>query len=923
MTADGFTWDSALVGRVAEQAALADLLATVADRSATVVVHGDVGTGKSTLLRWLAGEAAEQKMTVVEATGVEFERELAFGGLTAVLRPLLVQLDDLGPAQRSALEVAMGVEPGEASALTTYGAALALLSLAAEERPVLVLVDDAQWVDRASLASLLFAAQRAGVDRVGFVFAQRAGVRCLLDDTGFDRLELAGIGRAAATGLLGPFGVVPAVADRCWELTGGNPLALIEGARGLTPRQRTGHDPVPPALPVTDRLLEAFRARLDELPTGTVDALAVAALETDGDPAVVAAALAACGRSAADLDPAERHGLLTLDGGRWRWHHPLLRSAVHQGADGPWRRQVHRALADVLRRTGRDERALWHMTETIVGPDDDLAASLASLAAAAQRRGAMASAAAAHEAAARLSTDVDVADERLLAAAGARWAAGDLAGPVELLEDRVAAVGSVATRTRMILLMSQARMWVDGLAPAIDRLEVQAAAYADEDRASAAYLLLQVCVGRMSTLDAHRSVETAERAVALAAGSGDPVIEVGTAIAHTLCRVFAGGGPEWAGKLLPLARMLTEAARADVDMVPLAQVCGYVLMTCEHWDEADEIFRLAAASGDATGMIARSALARRFTADVLWRTGRWTESLVEASQALTLQETIRTGHILPGTLALLARIEAGLGYEESCRSHAAAALSTGPAADVHDVIAHSAIGLLELGAGRFAEAAAALDEVAARALHMPEPGWLWWQGDAVDAYVGCGRGRDARRLLDTFGELAATTGRGWARAVVARGHGLLAGRRAADGHFGAALDGFRAVGAPFEEARTLLARGRRRLESGDGHSAAAGRDDVVAARAIFDRLGARAWSDRASAATGDARTGGDALTSLLTPAELRVALAVGHGATNRDAAERLFISAKTVDHHLRSIYRKLGLRSRAQLIALLAHGNVG
>ena len=923
MTADGFSWDSAVVGRATEQAALGDLLATVADRSATVVVHGDVGTGKSTLLRWLADEAAEQKTTVVEATGVEFERELAFGGLTAVLRPLLVQLDDLGPAQRSALEVAMGVEPGEASALTTYGAILSLLSLAAEERPVLVLVDDAQWVDRASLASLLFAAQRAGVDRVGFVFAQRVGVRCLLDDTGFDRLELAGIGRAAATDLLGPFGVVPAVADRCWELAGGNPLALIEGARGLTPRQRIGHDPVPPALPVTDRLLEAFRARLDELPTGTVEALAVAALETDGDPAVVAAALVACGRSAADLDPAERHGLLTLDGGRWRWHHPLLRSAVHQGADGPWRRQVHRALADVLRRSGRERAG------PVAHDRDDRRP---------RRRSRRQPHLAGHRGAAAGSDGLGGRRTRGRGPALDRRRRGRRASPGRRRRPvgrgrprrpgRAARApgrrgGVVATRTRMILLMSQARMWVDGLVPAIDRLEVQAAAYAEEDRASAAYLLLQVCVGRMSTLDAHRSVETAERAVALAAGSGDPVIEVGTAIAHTLCRVFAGGGPEWAGKLLPLARMLTEAARADVDMVPLAQVCGYVLMTCEHWDEADEIFRLAAASGDATGMIARSALARRFTADVLWRTGRWTESLVEASQALTLQETIRTGHILPGTLALLARIEAGLGHEESCRSHAAAALSTGPAADVHDVIAHSAIGLLELGAGRCAEAAAALDEVAARALHMPEPGWLWWQGDAVDAYVGCGRGRDARRLLDSLGSLAATTGRRWARAVVARGHGLLAGHRVADGHFGAALDGFRAVGAPFEEARTLLARGRRRLESGEPHSTQAGRDDVVAARAIFDRLGARTWSDRASAATGSARTGGDALTALLTPAELRVALAVGHGATNRDAAEQLFISAKTVDHHLRSIYRKLGLRSRAQLIALLAHGNMG
>lgn len=929
MTADSGGQHDVLVGRADEQATLLDVLGRLGSRSAAVVVHGEVGSGKSALLRWLVATAAARDVAVVEATGVEFERELAFGGLAAALRPLLPHLDGLGAVPRRALEVAMGRELGDAPTLTTYGAALALLSLAADQRPVLVVVDDAHWLDRASLAALLFAAHRAGVDRVGFVFAQRAGVGCLLDDTHLDRLELGGLGRDAAVELLArnddvavaPLAPVapvvplaPAVADRCWELTGGNPLALIEGARGLTPAQRTGAEPVPAALPVSDHLLGTFRARLADLPPATADALALLALDAPGDPAIVAAALEGAGRSVADLHPAEAQRLVTLDSGRWRWHHPLLRSAAHQGADGPWRRQAHRALADALTAAGHPDRALWHMAETIVGPDDDLAARLDELGAAAQRRGAHAAAATAHERAARLSTDPGAADERLLAAGWARWAAGDFVGTLQLLADRIPAAVRPATRTQMVLLVGQAEIWVHDFAPTLDRLDAQATAFADEgDPASAAALLLQVAIGRMSTLDPRAAVASAERAVALAEAAGDPVAQAAAAIARTLCRSFAGAGPEVTADLVPLGRFFAATMRSDLEhqLVPLAQVCGHQLLACEHWAEAVEIFRLAARSGDATGTIGRSALCRRFSADILWRTGRWAESLAEASQALSLLDSIRPGHIRPSTLALLARIEAGLGHEAACRAHAAEALATPPRADIHDLAAHSAVGLLELGLGRPAEAATVFDLVAARAVEVPEPGWLWWQGDAVDAYLDAGRVSDAERLLDTLAAQVEATGRGWARAVVARGRGRLAG---SDDLLTSSIAGFRTVGAPFEEARSLLARGELRLAAGRSDEGAA---DVAAARSGFDRLGAVAWSSRTSAVTGDTPSPGDALTSLLTPAELRVALAVGHGASNRGAAEQLFISAKTVDHHLQSIYRKLNLRSRTQLVALV------
>jgi DNA-binding CsgD family transcriptional regulator len=269
---------------------------------------------------------------------------------------------------------------------------------------------------------------------------------------------------------------------------------------------------------------------------------------------------------------------------------------------------------------------------------------------------------------------------------------------------------------------------------------------------------------------------------------------------------------------------------------------------------------------------------------------------------------------VPGTLAVLARAEAGLGQEESCRAHAAEVLDLHPHMEMFTAIAYSAIGLLELGAGRNEQAALAFDEVEARAGDLGEPGWLWWQGDAADAYAGCGRTRDARRLLDRLADQADATGRGWACAVISRGRGTLAQDAGADDHLTAAIERFHLIPSPFEEARTLLVRGRRRLGAGDRQ---AGARDIAAARTVFDRLGARSWSERASALSDARPTADSALTTRLSPAELRVALLVGRGASNQQAADELFISAKTVDYHLQNVYRKLRLRNRAQLMAIV------
>ena len=908
-----------LVGREPEQRLLSEFLDTVSDRSAQLVVVGEAGEGKSALLAWGATEAEQRGHMVLRSVGMEFECELPYSGLEAALRPVLGDvLDQLPSAQRSALAVALGTEVGDAPALAVYAATLSALTALAVDTPVVAVVDDAQWLDRASLEALLFSAHRTSVDHVGFLFAQRADSPCLLDHTGFERHEMGGIPRAAAVALMAEDGVAVDVAERCWRLTGGNPLALIEGARRLSDRQRSGEDPLPPALPVAAHLLDAFWARLQRLPDESVRALGLAALAADDDLTLIGAALARAGGDLSDLEPAEQHDLVVLADGRLTWCHPLLRSAVHQRISDRWRRRAHRALADASQATGNDDQALWHLSETITGPDDDLAGRLAQLGDAARRRGAPDAATAAHLRASSLATDAAAAARHLVAAADARMFAGDVLGVTELLTDRIGSVSDVEVRGEMAALLGQGELWALGTTAALERFELHAGAVSECSPAVAALLLLHASTARLLALEPALAVEAAARAATVAEGAPGTAVSIGATAMGSLSRVFLGSEKgddidtlELLSHLLLGALGSGSLGTEGVD--DLAQLCGFCLLATERWAEAQEMLGIVARSGETTGMVGRTAFARLLLSEALWRAGRWGESLAQLTDSLALQEAIRRGQVMPGSLALLARFEAGFGRRESCREHVEEVLGGPPRIAMFDAIAHSAVGLLELGAGRYAESATAFDEVEARVCRVGEPGWLWWQGDAIEAYARAGRGPDAHRLLTRVRSQATATGRRWAFAAAERSAALL-GLDDADDRATVALDEFRNLGAPFEEARTLLIRGQARTHQGRHE---AGARDIAAARTIFGRLGARAWTEQASALRGESAGGDDSLAGRLTPAELRVALAVGHGASNREAAEQLYISVKTVDYHLQGIYRKLGLRSRTQLMAIV------
>jgi DNA-binding CsgD family transcriptional regulator len=907
------------VGREDELATLGGMLdALAAATSQVTVLSGEAGLGKSSLVDWTIREARQRGFTVLKAAGVEFEQGLAFSGLSAVVRPLLDRLDDLDPSQARALQGALGLVDADGRLLAVHGATLALVSAAAEDAPVLVAVDDAQWIDQSSLESLVFVAHRCEADRVGFLFAHRSGLPCLLDRTEFSRLVLGGLPKEAAVDLLKEEGVDAVVAARCWELTRGNPLALIEAGRALHPGQRTGASALPAVLPIGERLLDSFGAQLAQLPPATLTALGAAALEADDDVAVVGTTLTRVGGRLDDLAPAETAGVVELVEGKVHWRHPLVRAAVLHLLDVGSQRALHRALAAAATAAGRHDRALWHLSESVVGPDDAVAARMHELAVAAMRRGSFPAAALAFEQAARLTTDLPTSWDRVLMTGYAQYTAGDHYKVQATLSPVIETIDEPVAKAKMAAVLGQAEIWVLGPVAATPRFELHARAVRDLDPSLAAILLLCATGSRLLALDLPGSMANAHEAAKLAAEAGDTPLQLGAAAASAVLDLFNGSAEAVAERVLPIAQMameLFEPGNHTDAIENIIQLSGFAQIVCDDAPSAIELLRKLIHQSDAAGLGGRSIFSRMGLAEALWRVGLWADALAEMSQLISLQRAVGQGHLVPVAYALLCRFEASMGHDNECLDHAEQAMDASMRLGLGQMVmfAVTGRGLLHLGAGRFDEATEAFDLVADANI-VVEPGWLWWQADYIEALAKAGRVTEARHQYEVLQRQADDTGRIWPTAAAHRCGALLGLGAPAEERFAAALEGFRSISAAFEEARTLLLQGEHRLAEGQEVE---GARDLATARSHFDRLGARSWSERASAARGEATSRTRSLASRLTEAELRVALAVGHGLSNRQAAEQLFVSVKTVDFHLQGIYRKLGVRNRTQLAAIV------
>jgi DNA-binding CsgD family transcriptional regulator len=884
--------------------------------SDVLVLRGEPGIGKTALLLAAIEDAGD--MTVLRLHGLEAEAELPFAGLAELLGPVLALRDRLPPAQAAAVASALVLEAAAPQARLAIGAAvLGLLGLAAEERPVLCVVDDLQWVDQPSLEALRFAARRLGAEGVAVLMAQRPVTDDLVPGTAV--LEVGPLADAGATELLhlGRTAPLPeAVARRVLDTAAGNPLALVEIPVLLSRDELEGRAPLEGPVPPGATLERVLARRLESLPLQTRRALVVAAAAEVRAGDVVVRALGAAGLGLDALEPAEAAGVVALRPGEVVFPHPLLRAAAYHGGTVVERRLAHRAVASAL--ADDDPARAWQLAAATSLPDEAVAATLERAALAARARTGFAPAAHAHLRAAELSPDPVQRARRLVEAARDLLPAGHPDVGLARLEqaERVLAIASGAdvtvVATELRTLRAQLALRTGRIGEARDLLRGQARRLQASDPAMASTLLLLLSsLGAMAIRDHRGWLADAGRALDLAGDS---------ALLASLAALSAGAAQMTVPDLVRARALLEVGERGLGDDLAMAlSVAPEIVALAAHsWLWIDEfehgvatLDRLVAAGRESASVGALPyPLAARAQGNLML--GRFARALADAEEAVALAEQTGQDPALVIALGMLATVLAWHGDEAPAVAAAERAIDIGRrrSAPVPAIYARYALGLVAVAADRRDEAIERLEVVRAEAL----PGNVMWAPHLVDAYVRAGRREDAAALVEQYA--ANVSHRRTAPAVLARLRGLVDGDEAS---FVSALELHAAGPAPFELARTQLAYGEWLLAAGRRDEA---REHLRAALEGLERVDARPFAERARrelrAAGAVTRAATEPAAEELTPHELRVAQLVAQGLTNREAAAALFVSAKTIEHHLRSVFRKLGIRRRAELARVMA-----
>lgn len=906
-----------LVGRDADRQTLDELVGRVRDGlSAALVLVGDAGIGKTRLLAHVAESATD--LQLVRAAGVPSEAALGFAALHRLLLPFLGRIDRLPPHQRDALHGAFGLVEAPPSDRFLIGiATLALLTDAAAEASVLCLVDDAHWIDEDSAAVLGFVARRLHADGVGMLFA----VREREATPALDGLPLHSVGRLAepdARRLLdthAPGTMDEVVASRVVTECDGNPLALIELVGRLSPEQLAGRATLPVRLPVGRRLEQHYLAQVDALPGATRLLLLTAAASVFDDPAVVrrAATLLDLPADAADQAVAQR--ILAGDGD-WTFRHPLIRSAVYDGATPAERRRVHRALADATDAVHDPDRRAWHRAWAAAGTDAEVAAELERAAERARARSGYSAEATLLLRAAELTPDRQEQMRRLVGCAEATSVGADMLRARELLDTALPQITDPVLRLRALQLWAAVQISLS--APA----EVPAALLGAPDLAAADRPLsrdiLLVALDAALTAQWHTAGVTLSD-VARAALATPPQPGQPSRPADLLLDAFATRLAVGYRDAVPLLRaavtaLLTSDPGADATRGRLL----VIMLSSELWDDADCVAMLDRMVAHYRRRQALGPLLFSLYGLVTWqaRTGRLdlaAETCAEVVEIGVVQGTPQGGPAVEFTLlawqgpADTARAtgEQLLGL---ARTHRAAGL------ELH-VLEH--LVLVELGTGRFAEALAA----ARRVFDRDSPGYSnQVLADLVEAGARSGDRAAAEAALERLTERATASGTHWALGQLARSRALLA-HDDAEPLYRSAVAHLRRSPVRTELARAHLLHGEWLL--GPGGRVDDARHELRTAHALFDAMGAQLFAERA--ATGLRTTGqhvrsrgADQTVPDLTEQEARVARLAAEGASNLEIAARLFVSTSTVEFHLTKVYRKLGITSRRRLGAALS-----
>jgi DNA-binding CsgD family transcriptional regulator len=911
-----------LLGRAEERSTVDAVLADAKDQTGgSLVVAGRPGIGKSALIEYAIDRASGFR--VVRTGGVESEMAFGYAGVHQVVLPILDHIGKLPPPQHVALQAALGRV--QQDILDPFLVGLAILSLvgeAARAQPVVIVIDDAQWLDDESAIALSFVARRLCAERVAMLVAIREASDTCARFDGLRRVDLAGLGAPDALELLSAAAggqVADRVADRIVAVTEGNPLALVELPAALTAEQLSGAEPLPDPLPIGERISELFTSRARALDANAQMALLLAAAERRGDPTILRRAADAVGEVSWDeaVASAEASGLVTFTP-TVGFRHPLVRSAVYYSATATDRRRAHAALAEALDAHGDADRGAWHLGAAATGPDERVASALEASAERARQRGGSSVAAAYLWRAAELTPDRTRAVERLLEAARAELIVGNGRRAGEIFErartdgfQPERDVDAAWTDALIHIVAGKVREPAALLAGALSRIE-----------AGDAELATGVSVAADATVLAGGYL--IERPTRLTIAAETLVVTRRCQIRSPLAELVRGVAARLTGEPATAEPTLHDAVTSAASDQPLLQsVAGRhvhvvyfdtVLGAADTLDDRawDDLTREWAQLARATGALAALPLAlglRSWLEVLQGRVGTAVSHLAEIEEVVPL--TGSRGLLGSPAPAQVLR-DAWLGDEEGTRSAVRRMMQ-----DAHErgqgiSVDHgyAAMTVLELGGGRYDAALRAArhvfdhDSVGVGTLAL---------ADVVEAAVRCDEREIADRALERLAERATASRTPWASGMLARARALLASDEEAEALFRSAIHETSSSTIATETARTQLLYGewlrrvRRRRDA---------REPLHEALDFFEAVGASGFASRATAelaATGEHVRTRSAPVGDLTPQEGQVARLAASGVRNREIAAQLFISTSTVEYHLRKVFMKLGVSSRTQL----------
>ncbi len=913
-----------LVGRDRELTAMSALVESArAGRSAVLVLHGDAGVGKSALLRTVVDYA--HGFRLLSVAGLQSEITLGYAALQRMLLPVSDRIAALPPAQRAALETIFGLaDHGSSDRFLVGLATLTLLTEVATNEPLCCVVDDAQWIDRESREVLGFVGRRLEADAIVLVLAMRDSHDLPPLADGLETLAVGTLDHDSARHLLlerAGRQVADDVVDRVVAEAAGLPLAIVEIARALTDEQSAGRAALPEYLPVGARLEQHYRAQVERLSSDAQLLLLVASAESTEDLALVRAAASLLGVSELAEEEAARSGLLSLDDGLG-FRHPLVRSAVYSSAPGYDRRRVHLALADAIDvRVNADLRA-WHRAAAAVKPDESVASELWASADAARARGGYAEEAVVRSRSAALTPDPQVRGRRLLAAAQAYLAGGaphSVAALVEQAQPLLSDSGDIAEAQQLVARLDALR--APGSVPARLLEAARIAEPTDPETARAIYGHA-VDAALVSFQFTTGTTPAEVGAAALRSLESRCDSDLATVVVEGFARRLSAGYAE----AVPAFRRALHALRDDVAQAANLQGVAVLVNTLgyELWEEGAQYQLLRDLERRDRDARALETLRLRLEALTQYEIGRGNFESAAECHAEGLDIAVALGARARAWELNAIGLYAWRGDEQRVREYAAILLHEAmqsAGAGIMSNMARTAVIALAIARGQYREAfdhAWYLFEI------DPPAGGNQALPDVIEAGVRCGEADAAEAALRRLELRATIAGTPWALGMLARSRALLADDGEAGRLYEAALLELSRTEVVVERARTHLLYGewlRRRRRRADA------RDHLRRAFMMFDVMGAKAFADRAAtelAATGE-RTRRRTVDTAndLTPQEARVARLAATGATNREIAAQLFISAATVEHHLHQVFRKLNVTSRHQLARQSGHMAAG